>query len=114
MAVCLESTGSSSDTIVHFLLGHRYSVSLLNPAVLMRYRKTKNMRHQTDKVGAYFLALYDKDERPAAWLPISEKIMRLRSFLASRDDLMHTTVQERNPSQKFQKFMSAPIFDGQE
>ncbi|WP_201372473.1 hypothetical protein [Ktedonobacter robiniae] len=58
--------------------------------------------------------IYGKDERPAAWLSISEEILRLRSFLASHDDLMRTTVQERKPSQKFQKSMSAPIFDGQE
>jgi transposase len=96
LSVCLESTGSYSDAIVRFLQGQSYHVSLLNPAVLVSYRKTKNMRRKTDKVDAYLLALYGKDEQPAAWLPISDEVMRLRSLLAYRDDLVRTSVQERN------------------
>ena len=69
LCVCLESTGSYSDAIVRFLLTHEYVVSLLNPAVLVSYRKTKNMRRKTDKVDAYLLALYGREEEPAAWLP---------------------------------------------
>jgi transposase len=96
LSVCLESTGSYSDAIVRFLLAQSYDVSLLNPATLVSYRKTKNMRRKTDKVDAYLLALYGKDEQPAAWLPISDEVMRLRSLLACRDDLVRTSVQERN------------------
>src|SRR5262249_16134255 len=47
-SICLESTGSYSDAIVHFLLTCGYAVSLLNPAILVSYRKTKNMRRKTD------------------------------------------------------------------
>src|SRR5436853_5181057 len=94
LSICLESTGSYSDAIVHFLLTHGYVVSLLNPAVLVNYRKTKNMRRKTDKVDAYLLALYGKDEQPAVWLPIPDEVMR--SLLAYRDDLDRTSVQERN------------------
>jgi transposase len=96
LSVCLESTGSYSDAIVRFLLAHGSIVSLLNPAVLVSDRKTKNMRRKTDKVDAYLLALYGKDEQPAAWLPIPDEVMRLRSLLAYRDDLVRTSVQERN------------------
>ncbi len=96
LSICLESTGSYSDAIVRFLQTHGYVVSLLNPAVLVSYRKTKNMRRKTDKVDAYLLALYGKDEQPSAWIPISDEVMRLRSLLAYRDDLVRTSVQERN------------------
>ncbi len=96
LSVCLESTGSYSDAIVHFLLTHGYVVSLLNPAVLVSYRKTKNMRRKTDKVDAYLLALYSKDEQPAAWIPLSDEVTRLRSLLAYRDELVRISVQERN------------------
>jgi Transposase len=65
LSICLESTGSYSDAIVRFLLEQNYIVSLLNPAVLVSYRKTKNLRRKTDKVDAYLLALYGKDEQPA-------------------------------------------------
>ncbi len=66
LSICLELTGSHSDAIVRFLLAQNYVVSLLNPAVLISYRKTKNLRRKTDKVDAYLLALYSKDEQPAA------------------------------------------------
>lgn len=66
LSVCLESTGSYSHAIVRFLQRHEYVVSLLNPAALVSYRKTKNMRRKTDKVDAYLLALYGKEEQPAA------------------------------------------------
>src|SRR5215813_9954370 len=42
------------------------------------------------------LSLYGKDEQPPAWLPIPDEVRRLRSLLAYRDDLMRTSVQERN------------------
>ncbi len=69
LSICLESTGSSSDAIVSFLQAHGYVVSLLNPAVLVSYRKAKNMRRKTDKADAYLLALYGKDEQPPAGCP---------------------------------------------
>ena len=77
LSVCLESTGSYSDAIVRFLQAQSYRVSLLNPAVLVSYRKTKNMRRKTDKVDAYLLALYGKDEQPPVWIPVSDEVMAL-------------------------------------
>lgn len=100
LSVCLESTGSYSDAIVRFLQGQSYHVSLLNPAVLVSYRKTKNMRRKTDKVDAYLLTLYGKDEQQAAWLPISDEIMRLRSLLAYRDEQFALIRARAQPSDR--------------
>jgi len=101
LSVCLESTGSYSDAIGHFLVTHQYVVSLLHPAVLVSYRKTKNMRRKTDKVDAYLLALYGKDEQPPVWFPISDEVMRLRSLLGYRDEQVTNQCTRTQSPQKW-------------
>jgi transposase len=100
LSVCLESTGSYSDASVRFLLAQSYDGSVHNRATLVRYRKTKNMRCKTDKGDASLLARYGKDEQPAAWLPISDEVMRLRSLLAYRDEQVAHVCARAHPSDR--------------
>src|SRR5437763_3243006 len=49
---CLEATGSYSDAITRFLWEQGYTVSVLNPAVLVDSRKAKNLRRKNDRLDA--------------------------------------------------------------
>lgn len=93
---CLEATGSYSDAISRFLWQQGYTVSVLNPAVLVDYRKAKNLRRKNDRVDAQLLALYGAEVQPPAWVPVPEAVLHLRQLLAYRLDLQKMQVQACN------------------
>ena len=74
MRACLEATGSYSDAIAVWLCEQGYTVSVLNPAVLVASRKSKNVRTKTDKADASLLARYAQEEQPRAWKPLPAAI----------------------------------------
>ena len=94
--VALEATGSYSDAIALFLYEHDYRVSVLNPAVLVDYRKSVNVRSKTDALDARLLARYAQERRPRLWKPLPPEMQTLRFLLARREDVQHMLQQERN------------------
>lgn len=46
--VCLEAAGSYSDGMAHFLSEPDYTVSVLNPVILVTYCQSKNTRYKND------------------------------------------------------------------
>ncbi len=93
---CLEATGSYSDAIALFLFEHGHTVSILNPSVLVNYRKSKNARSKTDKLDATLLSYYAQEMQPLPWRPLPQEVMTLRSLLAYRDDVQQMLLQARN------------------
>jgi transposase len=94
--VALEATGSYSDAVALFLYEQGYLVSVLNPAVLVDYRKSVNVRSKTDALDARLLARYAHEQRPRAWKPLPKEIQTLRFLLAHREDVQHMRKLERN------------------
>lgn len=93
---CLEATGSYSDAIVHFLYQAGFAVSLLNPAVLVDYRKSQNVRRKNDQVDALLLAHYAAEHHPRPWVPLPASVLYLRQLLHYRDSLLQASLQTRN------------------
>src|SRR5947208_785808 len=94
--VCLEATGSYSDAIALDLFARGYTLSVLNPAVLVDYRRSQNIRSKTDKLDAHLLARYAQEKQPRAYKPLPAEILTLRALLHHRDDVQHMLRQERN------------------
>lgn len=94
--ICLEATGSYSDGIAHFLAEQGYAVAVLNPAILVHYRKSENIRSKNDKLDAELLARYGQEKRPRLWKPVPPDVLTLRLLLAYRDDVLGMLRQERN------------------
>lgn len=94
--VCLEATGSYSDAIALDLFTRGYTVCVLNPAVLVDYRRSQEIRSKTDKLDAQLLARYAQEKQPRAYQPHSAEILTLRGLLHHRDDVQHMLRQERN------------------
>ncbi len=92
----LEATGSYSDALVAFLFANGYALSVLNPAVLVDYRRSKNTRSKTDKLDAHLLACYGQEQQPRLFKPLPSSVVTLRSLLAHRTDLQQMLRQERN------------------
>lgn len=94
--VCLEATGSYSDAIALDLFARGYPTSVLNPAVLVDYRRSQNIRSKTDKLDAHLLARYAQEKQPRAYQPLPTEILSLRALLHHRDDVQQMLRQERN------------------
>lgn len=92
----LEATGSYSDAIALDLFRRGYTLSVLNPAVLVDYRRSQNIRSKTDKLDAHLLALYAQEKQPRAYKPLPAEMVTLRALLHHRDDVQHMLRQERN------------------
>jgi len=94
--VALEATGSYSDAVALFLYEQNYLVSVLNPAVLVDYRNSVNVRSKTDALDARLLARYAQQRRPHVWKPMPPEMQTLRFLLARREDVQRMLQQERN------------------
>lgn len=94
--VCLEATGSYSDAITHELFTRGYLLCVLNPAVLVDYRRSQQTRSKTDKLDAHLLARYAAERQPRPYTPLPEAILTLRALLHHRDDVQQMLRQERN------------------
>lgn len=93
---CLEATGSYSESLALYLVEQGHLVSVLNPAVLVDYRRSHNTRSKTDKRDALFLAQYAPERQPLAWHPFPAEVVTLRSLLAYRSDLQQMLLQSSN------------------
>ncbi len=71
-------------------------MSVLNPAVLVAYRKSHNVRSKTDKLDAGLLARYAQEHQPRAWTPLPPAILTLRRLLGRREQVQQMLLQERN------------------
>jgi transposase len=94
--VCLEATGSYSDAITLDLFTRGYPLSVLNPAVLVDYRRSHNIRSKTDKLDAHLLARYAQEKHPRPYQPLPTEVVTLRALLHHREDVPHMLRQERN------------------
>jgi transposase len=94
--ICLEATGSYSDALADCLYAHGYPLSVLNPAVLVAYRKSEQVHSKTDKLDAELLARYAQDKQPRLWQPLPADVLALRHLLRYRADVQQMLGQERN------------------
>ncbi|MBO0784294.1 MAG: IS110 family transposase [Ktedonobacteraceae bacterium] len=94
--ICLEATGSYSDALAHFLAAHGLPVCVLNPAILVAYRKSEQVRRKDDRTDASLLARWAISHQPRLWQPLPEPIWQLRLLLNRREDLLRMRGQERH------------------
>lgn len=93
---CLESTGSYSDALAHFLHGAGHQVSLVNPARIKAYGQSQLQRTKNDRADADLIARFCRDTRPRLWTPAPPAQRQLQALLRHRDDLIETRQQLRN------------------
>ena len=64
---CLESTGSYSMAVAHFLAEVEQRVSIVNPARIKYAALAQGVGNKTDKADARLIADYCRKEQPALW-----------------------------------------------
>lgn len=93
---CLEATGRYSEGVALALhqAGHR--VSLVNPAQIKSFARTKLGRNKTDTGDAALICAYCRLFEPAPWAPPSPALRQLRDLVRTREALAASRVDWTN------------------
>ena len=94
---CLEATGTYGELVATTLFDAGHQVSVLNPAIIYHYAKSRLARAKTDPVDADLIADYGVNEHPARWTPAPREHRELQALVRRLDALigMHTDEQNR-------------------
>lgn len=96
---CLEATGTYGELVATTLFDAGHQVSVLNPAVIHHYAKSRLSRAKTDPVDADLIADYTAKEHPALWTPLPRDIRELQALVRRLDALLGMQTDERNRAQ---------------
>jgi transposase len=94
--VCLEATGSYADALARDLHAQQHPVSLVNPARVKAFGKSRLIRTKNDKVDADLIARFCEEARPAAWTPPPPEIVQLQALVRHLESLGEVRQQLRN------------------
>jgi transposase len=94
--VCLEATGTYSDEVALALHDAGYRVSVVNPARVAAYAKSRLARNKTDQADAVLIAQFAQSEQPDAWTPPSTEMRQLRALVRHLDSLLDQRQAELN------------------
>jgi transposase len=95
----LEATGTYGDLVATALVDAGHQVSLLNPAIIHHYAKSRLVRAKTDAVDADIIAEYTAKECPPAWTPLPREVRELQALVRRLDALLGMQTDERNRQQ---------------
>ncbi|WP_265034324.1 MULTISPECIES: IS110-like element ISWen2 family transposase [unclassified Wolbachia] len=104
---CMESTGCYSEALAEFLHNAGYFVSVVNPACIRFYAKSKLTRQKNDQTDAEIIADYCQRQEPSRWIPPSPEKKKLKHLYrcsnALKDELTlannHLEKKERLPKE---------------
>ncbi|WP_044471180.1 IS110-like element ISWen2 family transposase [Wolbachia endosymbiont of Drosophila suzukii] len=104
---CMESTGCYSEALAEFLHNAGYFVSVVNPACIRFYAKSKLTRQKNDQTDAEIIADYCQRQEPSRWTPPSPELKKLKHLYrcsnALKDELTlannHLEKKERLPKE---------------
>src|SRR5688500_19446448 len=94
--VCLEATGHYSRGVALALHDAGHRVSVVNPAQIRDFARTKLGRNKTDKVDAALIREYGELFKPAPWAPPSPAMRRLCELQTVRAGIIGSRTGWRN------------------
>src|SRR3954451_10065709 len=94
--VCMEATGRHSLAVALALHDAGHVVSVVNPAQIRDFARTKLGRNKTDKVDATLIRDYAALFNPAPWTPPSPAMRRLCELQTVRGGIVGSRTEWRN------------------
>lgn len=93
---CLEATGTYGEAVATALVDAGVTVSVVNPAVIEAFGRSRLSRTKTDATDARLIADYCATQAPPPWHPAPREVRELQAFLRRLDALEEMRQQERN------------------
>jgi transposase len=96
--VCLEATGRYGEGVTAFLFARGYAVSVVNPARIKAYAKSRLARNKTDRLDAALIAAFCRAQQAdlSLWTPPDPAQRHLQALVRQQEDLNKMRQQERN------------------
>lgn len=80
LGACLEATGLYGEKLLEWLFAQGAAVSKVNPARIKYYARSRLARNKTDRLDAFIIAQFARNEKPRLWQPPSAEVARLRAL----------------------------------
>lgn len=93
---CLEATGTWANDLAHVLQNAGHTVSVVNPARIYAFSKSRLKRTKTDKADALLIAQFCQMHRPPAWTPLSPQVQQLQGLVRRLEHLEEMCLMEEN------------------
>jgi len=93
---CLEATGRYGEELATHLYQAGHTVSVVNPARIHNYAKSKLTRNKTDKLDARLIADFCATQQPAAWTPPAAEVRELQAMVRHLEAVQQIRNQESN------------------
>ena len=87
VTACMEATGSYGEKCADFLHHKGYEVSIINPACIKSYARSKLTHHKTDEVDALLIAEYASRNKIRLYKPRDKIFKDLRGFYHCQQNL---------------------------
>ncbi|GHU20095.1 IS110 family transposase [Betaproteobacteria bacterium] len=94
--VCMEATGIYWEAVAEFLSNAGFRVSVINPAQIKAFGKSRLVRTKTDKADAQLIACFCCERAPEPWRAPSLSEQSLRAMVMRLDSLQTMHTQESN------------------
>jgi transposase len=94
--VCLEATGAYGEALALFLHAAGHTVSVVNPAAVRAFARSRLSRTKTDKVDAELIARFCLAQEPPAWSPPAPEVRELQALARRLESLVEMRVAEEN------------------
>jgi transposase len=93
---CLEATGTYGEAVAEALADAGHIVSIVNPAAIEAYARSRLTRTKTDRTDARLIAHFCATQTPAPWVPLPPAVRELQAIVRRLDALEGMRTQERN------------------
>jgi transposase len=93
---CLEATGAYGEALATYLHDAGHEVSVVNPAQIKGYARSRLSRAKTDKADARLIAQFCAERRPPRWSPLPQEVRELQALARRLDALAEMRQMEAN------------------
>lgn len=96
----MEATGIYHEALAYALHEAGATVSVVNPAHIHDYAKSRGVRSKTDKKDSVIIAHYGATQHPADWCPEPHEIRHLKALIMRYDTIEKDLQREMNRLEK--------------
>ncbi len=94
--ICMEATGIYFEPMAQYLHEAGYCVSVVNPARIANFAKSKLQRGKTDEADAALIALFCQEQTPQPWEPAPAHVKQLQTLTRHLEVLKQTRHDQQN------------------
>jgi transposase len=106
---CMEATGNYFEDFAAFLIAQGHKVSVVNPAKIHAFAKSRLSRNKTDKLDATLIAHFCKSQNPEPYSPPHPSVKELQVLLRHYDSLVDALTLQKNRLASQEKFSQVAV-----